>query len=339
VAATRARRATALSTGLVLIAVALAGAAVLSLVVGASGVPFGTILHALAHPGGTSTDELIVTQVRLPRTMLGLLAGAALGLAGTVAQGVTRNPLADPGILGINAGAALFVVIGIFALGVTDFEAYVWLGFAGAGFAAVLVYAVAAIGRGGATPVKLALAGAACTAIFSSFTTAVQLLDINAFDSFRFWQVGSLAGRGMDIAVDGLPFLAVGMLLAFGSARALNALALGDDVATSFGQNVAVARAVALLALVLLCGTATAMAGPIVFVALVVPHVARLFTGPDHRWLLPYSMLLAPLLLLLADVVGRVIAKPGEVQVGIVTAVIGAPVFITLVRRRRLAEL
>jgi iron complex transport system permease protein len=338
-AAIRARRATALTTGLVVIAVALAGAALLSLVVGSSGVPFGTILHALAHPGGTSQGELIVTQVRLPRTVIGLLAGAALGLAGAVAQGVTRNPLADPGILGVNAGAALFVVIGIFVLKTTDFQLYVWLGFAGAAVATVLVYSVAAIGRGGATPVKLALAGAAVTAALSSFTTAVQLLDVNAFDSFRFWQVGSLSGRGMDIAVDGLPFLAAGVVLAFGSARALNALALGDDVATSFGQNVAVARAVTLVALVLLCGTATAMAGPIAFVGLVIPHVARVFTGPDHRWLLPYAMLLGPLLLLLADVVGRVIARPGEVQVGIVTAVIGAPIFIALIRRRRLAEL
>ena len=328
-----------LTTGLVVIAAALAGAALLSLAVGARDLPFGTVLHALVDPDPAARDDLIVTESRLPRTIVGLLAGAAFGLAGALIQGVTRNPLADPGILGVNAGAGLFVVVAISVLGITNLTGYVWFGFAGAAVTSVLVYTVGSIGRGGATPIKLALAGAAVTAALTSFTTAVLLLDVDAFDQFRFWQVGSLAGRGTDIAVQSLPFLIAGTLIAFASARSLNALALGDDVATSFGTNVITARLVTALAVVLLCGTATAMAGPLVFIGLLIPHIARAFTGPDHRWLLPYSMLLAPLLLLLADVLGRIVARPGEVQVGIVTAIIGAPIFVALARRRRLAEL
>ncbi|XVU26113.1 FecCD family ABC transporter permease [Actinoplanes sp. CA-054009] len=328
-----------LTTGLVVIAVALAGAALLSLVVGARAIPFDTVMHALANPSSSARDDLIITQSRVPRTLVGLLAGAAFGLAGTLIQGVTRNPLADPGILGVNAGAGLFVVIAISVFSVTTLTGYVWFGFLGAAITSVLVYTIGSIGRGGATPIKLALAGAAVTAALTSFTTAVLLNDVDTFDQFRFWQVGSLANRGSDVVVQSLPFLAIGAVLAFASARALNALALGDDVATSFGQNVLVARLVAGLAIVLLCGTATSMAGPIVFIGLMIPHVARAITGPDHRWMLPYSMLMAPLLLLLADVLGRVVARPGEVQVGIVTAIIGAPVFVILARRKRLAEL
>jgi iron complex transport system permease protein len=336
---TRVRRAAALTTGLVVVAAALAGAALLSLTVGAQHVPFGTVLEVLVHPDDAVRDSLIITEVRIPRTLVGLLAGFALGLAGAIIQAVTRNPLADPGILGVNAGAGLFVVIGISVFGVTTLTGYVWFGFAGAALAAVVVYVVGSLGRGGATPVKLAIAGTALTAALLSFTTAVLVTDMQTYDQFRFWQVGSLAGRGLDIAQQGAPFLLVGVVIALASARLLNALALGDDVATALGQNVAVARLVAAAAVVILCGTATAMAGPLVFVGLVVPHVARLITGPDHRWLLPYAMLLAPLLLLLADVLGRVIARPGEVQVGVLTAIIGAPVFVALARRRRLAEL
>ncbi|GAA2507743.1 FecCD family ABC transporter permease [Winogradskya humida] len=336
---TRVRRAVALTTGLVVLAAALAGAALLSLAVGSQHVPFGTVLEALVHPDDSVRDSLIVTEVRIPRTLIGLLAGFALGLAGAIIQAVTRNPLADPGILGVNAGAGLFVVIGISVFGVTSLTGYVWFGFAGAALAAVVVYTIGSMGRGGATPVKLAIAGTALTAALLSFTTAVLVTDVQTYDQFRFWQVGSLAGRGMDIAKQGTPFLIVGVVIALASARLLNALALGDDVATSLGQNVGVARLVAAAAVVVLCGTATAMAGPLVFVGLVVPHVARIITGPDHRWLLPYAMLLAPLLLLLADVLGRVIAQPGEVQVGVLTAIIGAPVFVALARRRRLAEL
>jgi iron complex transport system permease protein len=254
-------------------------------------------------------------------------------------QGVTRNPLADPGILGVNGGAALFVVVGIHWFDVATLSGYVWFAFAGAAVAAVVVYAIGSAGREGATPVKLALAGAAVSAMLASATTAVLLIDASTLDQYRFWAVGSLAGRSTAIVTQVLPFFLVGAAIALASGRLLNALSLGDDVARSLGQRVGLARAVAALGVVVLCGTATAAAGPIVFVGLAIPHVARAITGPDHRWILPYAMVLAPVLLLGSDVVGRVVAPPAEVQVGIITALVGAPVFIALVRRRKLAQL
>jgi iron complex transport system permease protein len=265
--------------------------------------------------------------------------GAALGLAGAVLQGATRNPLADPAILGINAGASLFVVLGVALLGITQLSIYVWLAFAGAALSMLVVYSVASLGREGATPIKLALAGAAMTAALQSVISAILLTSPRTLDEVRFWQVGSLAGRGVDVAIQVAPFLAAGMLLALFSARLLDGLSMGEDVARALGQNVQRSRAIAALAAVILAGGATAAAGPIAFVGLTVPHLARAITGPNYRWILPYSMLLAPVLLLGADVLGRILAPPGEVQVGIVTAFLGAPFFIALVRRRKLASL
>lgn len=310
-----------------------------SLAIGARSVPAATVLQALTHYDPADTDQLVVITSRLPRTVLGLLVGAALGLAGCAMQGVTRNPLADPGILGVNGGAALAIVVGISVFGVTDAAGYVWFAFAGAAVASVLVYTVAALGREGATPVKLALAGAALTAFFGAITTALLLSDRQAFDQFRFWQVGSLNGRDLGITVAVLPFLVVGGLLALGLGRGLNTLALGDDVARGLGARVGLIRAGTAVAVVLLCGSATAAAGPVGFVGLTIPHVARALVGTDYRRVLGVSMLLGPVLLLAADVVGRVIARPAEVQVAIVTALLGAPVFVVLVRRHRLAGL
>ncbi|PRX96817.1 FecCD family ABC transporter permease [Allonocardiopsis opalescens] len=325
--------------GLVLLAAALAAVSVLSVCFGARSVPFATVVDALTAYDPADTDQTVVRSLRVPRTLVGVLAGVALGLAGTVMQGVTRNPLADPGILGINAGAALLIVFAINVLGIGSLSGYVWFGFAGAAVATFTVYGIAAMGRDGATPVRLALSGAAVTAALNSVTTAILLTDVEAFDAFRFWQVGALAGRGMDVALPLVPFIAAGALLALLSGRLLNALALGDDIAAGLGQRVGASRIVAGTAVVLLCGAATAAAGPIAFIGLVIPHMARAITGPDYRWVLPYSALLAPVLLLGADVLGRIIAHPSEVQVGVVTAAIGAPVFVALIRRRRLAEL
>ncbi len=326
-------------TGLVAAAVVLVVLCLLSLAVGAQSVPLGTVLRAITHYDPADTGQLVVIGLRLPRTVIGLLAGASLGLAGCLMQGVTRNPLADPGILGVNAGAALCVVIAIGVFGIGSVTGYIWFALAGAALASVAVYGIAALGREGATPVKLALAGAALTAGFGAITTAILLFDQQTFDQFRFWQVGALAGRGLDVAVRVAPFMIVGGVLALGLGRALNTLSLGDDVARGLGARVGLSRAVAAFAVVLLCGAATAAAGPIGFVGLTVPHAARLITGPDYRWILPYSMVLAPILLLSADILGRIVARPGEVQVAILTAVIGAPVFIALVRRQRLAAL
>ena len=333
------KRASSRALGLLGCAAVVAILCFLSLAIGARVTPLGAVWDAIFHYDQANTDHLVIRELRLPRTILGVLVGATLGMAGAVMQGVTRNPLADPGILGVNAGAALLVVIGISVFGVTSILGYVWFAFAGAAVASVVVYSVAALGREGATPVKLALAGAALSAAFGAVTTAMLLLDQATFDQFRFWAVGSLAGRDMTIVVQVAPFLIAGCLLALCLGRVLNTLSLGEDVARGLGANVVLSRAVSAAAVVLLCGAATAACGPIGFVGLTIPHVARMIVGPDYRWALPYSMTLAPILLLAADIVGRVIARPGEVQVGIVTALIGAPVFITLVRRRKLAEL
>lgn len=310
-----------------------------SIAYGSKPIGLGTVWDALWHVDPTDNDHLIVRSLRIPRTGIGLAVGAALGLAGAVMQGLTRNPLADPGILGVESGAALAVVAAISGLGVSTPSGYVWFALLGAAIASAVVYGLGSLGRGGATPVKLAIAGSALAWLFSSLTSAILLLDVSTLDEYRFWVVGSLAGRGSEIAIQVLPFLAVGAVLALGSARALDALALGDDVARSLGQRVGITRAVAALSVVVLSGAAVAATGPIGFVGLTIPHVARAICGPDHRWLLPWSAVLGPILLLGSDVVGRLVARPGELQVGIVTAIIGAPCFVLLVRRRRLVEL
>jgi iron complex transport system permease protein len=313
--------------------------ALCSVAVGSKPISFGTVLESFTGFDPLSNDHVIVQSLRFPRTVLGLLAGAALGAAGAVMQGVARNPLADPGILGVDAGAALFVVVAIYCFGITSLLGYVWFAFAGAALAAATVYLLGSMGREGATPVKLALAGAALTALLGSVTTAILLLDVATLDHFRFWAVGSLAGRDGTVVRQVAPFIVVGLAMSLATGRLLNSLALGDDVARSLGQRVGLARAFSATAVVILCGAATAGAGPIAFVGLTVPHVARAITGPDYRWILPYSMVFGPTLLLGADIVGRVVARPGEVQVGIVTALVGAPFFVALVRRRKLAEL
>ena len=325
--------------GLVALVLVLAGVTLASIAVGSKPIPVGTVFDALTNYDATLDDHLIVRTLRLPRTEIGLLVGVALGLGGAVMQGVARNPLADPGILGVDAGAALLVVVAIYLLGVTDLLGYVWFALAGAAAASVAVYAIGSLGPRGATPIKLSLAGAAITVFLGSVTTAILLMDVTTLDRFRFWAVGSLAGRSTEIALQIAPFIVVGSLIALACAPALNALALGDDIARGLGQRVGRARATCALAVVVLCGAAVAVAGPIGFVGLVVPHVARLITGPDYRWVLPYSMVLAPILLLGADILGRVIISPAELQVGIVTAAIGAPFFIWLVRRRDMADL
>jgi iron complex transport system permease protein len=335
----RHNRGAALTLGLLGLVVGTLAVAFFSITVGARPITLDAVWSALTAYDANSTDHRIIWDLRLPRTVIGLAVGAALGLSGAVLQGATRNPLADPAILGIHAGAALFVVLGIALFGISQLSHYVWLAFVGAGIAMLVVYSIASLGREGATPIKLALAGAAMTAALQSIINAILLTSPRTLDEVRFWQVGSLAGRGMDIFIQVAPFLAVGVILALMTGRLLDGLSMGEDVARSLGQNVGRSRAIAGLAAVILAGASTAAAGPIAFVGLTVPHVARAITGPNYRWILPYSMLLAPILLLGADVIGRVIAPPGEVQVGIVTAFIGAPFFIALVRRRKLASL
>lgn len=327
------------AVGLVVGLLLLGFVCLLSLAIGSKSIPLATVFESFTSYDASNNDQLIVHSLRGPRTVIGLLVGIALGLAGAVMQAVARNPLADPGILGVNAGAALAVVIGIYVFGIGSLLGYVWLAFVGAAVASVVVYAIGSLGREGATPVKLAIAGAAMSALLVSFTTMILLLDVDALNAYRFWVVGSLAGRTGEVAAQVWPFIAVGALIALFLGRALNTLSLGDDVARSLGQRVGRARMLSALAIVLLCGAATAAAGPIVFLGLVIPHVARAITGPDYRWILPYSVILAPILLLVSDIIGRVVVRPGELQVGIVMALVGAPFFIVLVRRKKLAEL
>jgi iron complex transport system permease protein len=318
---------------LTVLALLLASAVTASVAFGARSLAPPEVWAALASPGGSEAD-IVVRSLRLPRTVLGLVAGAALGLAGTLAQGHTRNPLADPGLLGVSAGAAFAVVLAVHALGITDPAQFVWFSLAGAVLASLAVFLIGSGGRTGATPVTLALAGAAVTALLSSLTSAVVLLDVETLDAFRFWAVGSVAGPGVDAIARLAPFLVAGAVLALANGPALNTLSLGEDVARALGQNIAAARTVGLAAVTLLTGTAVALCGPIGFVGLVAPHAMRVLVGADHRWLLPCSALAGAVLVLAADVVGRLVVRPGELQVGIVLALVGAPFFIMLLRRR-----
>jgi iron complex transport system permease protein len=336
--ADRRRRRRRLTAGLVGLLIVLFAVSMLSIAYGSNPIPFRTVIRAITDFDG-SNDHLIVRSLRVPRTLVGLMVGLCLGLSGAVMQGLTRNPLADPGLLGVDAGAALFVVIGIHLFGIATLNGYVWFSFAGAAAASVLVYALGSAGRTGATPVKIALAGAALSALLQSFTSAILLTDTQTLDQYRFWAVGSISGRDGDIARQVAPFVIVAVVVSLVSWRALDTLALGDDVARSLGASLVRNRGLCALAVVLTAGTATAACGPIAFVGLVVPHMARRFTGPEHRWLLPYSAVMAAILLLGSDVIGRVIDRPAEVQVGIVTALVGAPFFVFLARRTRLTQL
>lgn len=328
----------AIPVGLALVVVAV----LLSLAFGARVVGLGEIWQGLtgaAATGGEGAIGAIAVQERVPRTVFGLLAGAALAMSGALMQAVTRNPLAEPGILGINMGAALAVVVGIAFLGISTVGQYLWLALAGAGLTAVAVYAIGSLGRGGATPIKLALAGAATTAALGSLVSAVLLPRVEVMDAFRFWQVGSLRGATWESMLTIAPLLVVGVVLAAWSAPGLNAIGLGEEVAVGLGVHVGRVRVIAGIGAVLLCGVVVAVAGPIGFVGLMIPHTVRLVIGPDQRWVLALSALGGGALLTIADTIGRVIARPGEVNVGIVTAFLGAPVLITIARRAKVRDL
>ena len=335
----RSRNRSALTIGLVLAVGALAVAAFLSITLGSRSITLGTIVEAFVHHDPESSAHTVIRDMRVPRTALGIVVGIALGLAGTLLQGVTRNPLADPGIMGINAGAASFIVIGIMVLGTQSVSAYIWLAFLGAAAATVVVYGIGSLGREGATPVKLALAGAAVTAGLQAVTSGIILLNVDALNELRFWQVGSLAGRYAPVLWQVLPFIMIGTIAAVLLARSLNGLALGDELASGLGQRVRLSRAAIFGTVAILAGAATAACGPIVFVGLVVPHLARMICGPDYRWIIPYGIVLTPLILLAADMAGRILMSPGELQVGVVIGAIGAPLFVLLVRYRKVSEL
>lgn len=309
-----------------------------SLTLGARIVSYQELMDGLFYPNEDSYGANVVRK-RISRTVFSLCCGVALGIAGVLMQAVTRNPLADPSILGVNTGATLFVVIGITFFNITTAGEYIWLALIGASITAVFVFGIGSMGRGGATPIKLLLAGAATSAALSSLVTAIIIPSAYAQDQFRFWQVGSVGSGNWDSIKIFLPFLIVGLLIAFISAPALNALALGDDVATSLGVRPGVLRAFAIVAGVVLCGAATALAGPIGFIGLLATHAMRFVIGPDLRFLIPMSALAGAVILTFSDVVGRLIASPGELEVGILTAFIGAPILIILAKKSKVRSL
>ena len=325
--------------GLVAAIIALILVIAASLAIGARDMPISEVLGAFFAPTG-SDDQLVVLELRLPRTVLGILVGMGLGLAGGLIQALTRNPLADPGILGVNAGASLAITIGVAFFGISSITGYIWFAFAGALVATVGVYVIGSAGRSRTVdPIRLTLAGVAVAAVLTGLTKAILLTNDRAFDAFRSWDVGAIAGRDFDTITAILPFIVIGTVLALALSHSLNAVALGDDLAASLGTSVNRTRVLSILAVTLLAGAATAAAGPIGFIGLMIPHIARWIVGPDQRWILGYSLVLAPILLLASDVIGRVVMKPGELQVGVVTAFVGAPVLIALVRRKKASGL
>lgn len=323
--------------GLVVAVLVVAVMVVVSVLVGTKAIPLHVVWEALFEQS-TDPDRFTVRDLRVPRTVVGLVVGIALGVSGALVQALTRNPLADPGILGVNAGAAFAVAIGVSVFGVTQVQGYLWFAFAGAlvVMAAVLVIGATQRAR---SPVVLVLAGVSIGAVLNGLVRGLTLLDPQAFDQLRSWEAGSIAGRPLAVVWPVLPFVAGALVLALAMGSSLNAIALGDELAAAQGVRVTRTRVLTVAAITVLAGGATAIAGPIVFVGLMIPHVARWITGPDHRWIVAYSALLAPSLLLVSDVLGRVVMMPSEIPVGVVTAFVGAPVLIVLVRRRRASGL
>jgi iron complex transport system permease protein len=324
--------------GLLVCVLILALVSVLSLAIGTQSVGLSTVWQALTDYTD-SGDQWIVHDLRVPRTVLGIVVGIALGLSGALIQGITRNPLADSQILGLEGVAGLFVVSAIAFLGLHSVLSYIWFAFLGSFVAMLLVYLIGATGRTLMTPVRMLLAGVAVGAVADGLSFAIRLHYPRSFDSMRFWDAGALDGRAIAVVGAVAPFVLVGAGLCLFVSRGLNAIAMGDDLAVAMGGNVIRTRVLGLVAVTLLAGAATAAAGPIGFVGLMVPHAVRWFTGPDWRWICAYSIVCAPALLLAADIVGRVVVPPGELPAGIVTAFLGAPVLIWLVRRTRASGL
>jgi ABC-type Fe3+-siderophore transport system permease subunit len=323
--------------GLGVVLVMLLVLLVLSVMIGSTTIAPSVVWDALFHPSA-DIDQFAIRDYRLPRTVVGLTVGAALGVAGALIQALTRNPLADPGILGVHAGASFAVTVAVGLLGVRDIRGYMWFAFAGALIVTLMVLALGST-RQGRSPVVMVLAGVCIGAVLGGAGSALELTDPDAFDAMRSWVAGSLVGRPLELVWPVLPFFVLALILAFAVSGPLNAMALGDELAVAQGVRLARTRVLAIIALTLLAGGATAIAGPIGFVGLMVPHVARWIVGPDQRWIFAYSVLLAPGLLLTSDILGRIVMHPGEVPVGIVTAFVGAPVLIALVRRKKASGL
>ena len=312
--------------------------AVFSISLGAKNIAFSKVVDVLLGNDPDSLEAAIILQ-RIPRTVFGILAGGALGISGALMQSITRNPIADPSILGVNTGASLFVVAGIAFFNITVAYQYIWLGITGAGVTAVFVYSVASMGKDGATPLKLALSSSAVSIVLGSLVSTIMLPNNRVMEAFRFWQVGSIGSATWENIMLISPFLIVGFIISMFISGYLNNLALGDEAATALGTNVVMTRTIGALSSVLLCGATTALAGPIGFVGLIIPHIIRLIFGSEMSKMLPLSFLGSAILMLVSDIIGRIISLPGETEVGIVTAVLGAPVFILAIRKGRVKSL
>ncbi|WP_274650471.1 FecCD family ABC transporter permease [Paenibacillus humicola] len=323
--------------GLISFSLALAAAVIGSITLGVTNIPLSDVWQSFIHFNG-SNEHLIIRTARVPRALIATSAGASLAVAGAVMQAITRNPIASPSTLGVNAGAAFFIILASSLLGLSGLDALTWVALAGAAVSGGIVFFMGSIGRDGMTPVKITLAGASMAAFFASLTQGVMLTDGRAFDQILAWLVGSVAGRSLNQLSYALPYLAAGMLIAMLLPRHLNVLGIGDDVATGLGQRTAYVKTFAAVSVILLAGGSVAVAGPIAFVGIVVPHIARHIAGPDHRWLLPYCAVMGALLLVSADLGSRYIAMPQEVPVGVMTAVIGVPFFVHIARKGRRAQ-
>ena len=312
--------------------------AIFSISLGAKSIAFSKVVDVLLGNDPDSLEATIILQ-RIPRTVFGILAGGALGISGALMQSITRNPIADPSILGVNTGASLFVVAGIAFFNITVAYQYIWLAIIGAGVTAVFVYSVASMGKDGATPLKLALSGSAVSIVLGSLVSTIMLPNNRVMEAFRFWQVGSIGSATWENIMLISPFLIVGFIISMFISGYLNNLALGDEAATALGTNVVMTRTIGALSSVLLCGATTALAGPIGFVGLIIPHIIRLIFGSEMSKMLPLSFLGSAILMLISDIIGRIISLPGETEVGIVTAVLGAPVFILAIREGKVKSL
>lgn len=319
--------------GLAALLVLLAAAGAASMIYGRTEITVSTAVEAFKHYDEESTPHIVLRTERLPRTVIAAVVGASLAVAGALMQALTRNPLASPSVFGINAGAIFFIVLANVVLSVSSLNTMMWFGFTGAAIAAAVVYALGSIGRDGLTPIKVVLAGTAITALFSSFTQAVLVLDGTGLQEVLFWLAGSVSGRTLEMLYPVLPYMAVGVLAALFMGRAINLLLTGDDIAKGMGQNVVLVKTAMGVVTVLLAGGAVAVAGSIGLVGLVVPHIMRTLVGNDYRWLIPYSLIGGAVLLLFADVAARLIILPGELPLGIMTALIGGPFFVYIARK------
>ena len=304
-----------------------------SLAWGSRYIHFSEVINSLTQSKDMSFNALVVRE-RIPRTVFSLIAGASLGVSGALMQSITRNPIADPSILGVNTGASLFVVIGITFFNLSTANGYIWFALVGAAITAICVYGIASIGAGGITPIKLALAGSAVSAILSSLVSLIILPRADVMDAYRFWQVGSLSGATWEGIKSVLPFL-IGIV----STPALNALSLGDELATGLGVNTGLVRILCAIAGVILCGATTAIACPIAFVGLMIPHTIRLIFGSDMKNLIPMSAIGGAIILTISDVIGRIIGSPSELEVGIITAFLGAPILIMIARKAKVKSI